>query len=224
MTDLVPVKEVDQALATVLGVPPKQMMTYAIEIADTLTSVLRARGMTQKFGGSQQEHVKSEGWQLAGSLMGFTASEGPATELADGSYEAIMELRSASTGKVLAVASARCGADEPNWRGKPKFARRSMAYTRALGRVYCQNFRWLIHLAGFSGTPAEELDGLSDEVKAEIYMNTPDQQRRLVGYLEKTKIDEVLWEKIGEHLKGKENTRENLNNAIDMALADVSKI
>ena len=90
--ELVVREESSPALATVLGVSPKAMMAYAIEISDTLTDVLRQRGMTQTFG--QGEHVKSEGWQLAGSLLGFTTAEGPIVELADGSYEATVELRS----------------------------------------------------------------------------------------------------------------------------------
>lgn len=142
-----------------MGVSPKELMAYAIEIADTLSSVLRDRGMTQKFGAG--EHVKSEGWQLAGSLLGFTNTEGPSKELPDGSFEAEIHLKSIATDRVVAKASARCGTDEATWKNKPKYARRSMAYTRAIGRVYAQNFRWIIQLAGYNPTPAEEMEEVS---------------------------------------------------------------
>lgn len=209
-------------LATVMGVPPKQLMAYAIEIADTLSSVLRDRGMTQKFGG-QGEHVKTEGWQLAGSLMGFTVSEGQATELPDGSYEAVVELRSIATGKTLATASARCGVDEPTWKTKPKYARRSMAYTRAIGRAYSQNFRWLIHLAGYEGTPAEEMPE-EQARQPVIYRGTEAQRKELAQALESRKIDESLWDAVGKHMLGSPIGGASLKLAIDLAIADAGSI
>lgn len=218
----VPQQQQPVGLATVMGVPPKQLMAYALEIADTLSSVLRDRGMTQKFGG-QGEHVKTEGWQLAGSLMGFTVSEGSATELPDGSYEAVVELRSISTGKTLATASARCGVDEPTWKTKPKYARRSMAYTRAIGRAYSQNFRWLIHLAGYEGTPAEEMP--EEQARPSVtYRGTEIQQKELADALTQRKVDESLWEAVGKHMLGKPIGGGSLKVAIEKAIADAGSI
>ena len=203
--------ETQGALSTVLGVKPKEMMAYALEISDTLTDVLRSRGMTQKFG--QGEHVKSEGWQLAGSLLGFTTAEGPITELPDGSFEATVELRSMANGRVLATASARCGSDEPTWRSKPKYARRSMALTRAIGRVYAQNFRWIIKLAGYETTPAEEMpdfvqnvsqDAIQEPAPDEGY--NPENQRhkkRLAVELGKTSVPREAWSDISMVMSGK---------------------
>lgn len=39
----------------------------------------------------------------------------------------------------------------------PQFQIRSMAQTRALAKVHSNVFRWVVQLAGFRGTPAEEL-------------------------------------------------------------------
>lgn len=197
----------DTQLSTVLGVNPKAMMAYALEISDTLTDVLRQRGMTQKFG--QGEHVKSEGWQLAGSLLGFTTAEGPIVELEDGSYEAIVELKSIGSGKILATASARCGIDESTWKSKPKYARRSMAITRAIGRVYAQNFRWIIKLAGYETTPAEEMP----EVVADLIKNEPDvtpydptnseHKKVLAAALANTDVPRDSWSDISMVMDGK---------------------
>lgn len=202
-----------QALATVLGVSPKDLLAYALDIASTLSSVLRDRGMTQKFGAG--EHVKTEGWQLAGSLMGFTTDEGPTMELADGSFEATVMLRSMTTGRVVATASGRCGVDESTWRSKPKYARRSMAVTRAIGRAYAQNFRWLIKLAGYEGTPAEEMTDLNIQERAAaprrvakpkpqapeiVYFdnNVFEHQKQLVAFAEELEIyEESDWVRIG---------------------------
>jgi hypothetical protein len=194
-----------QTLSTVLGVTPKDMMKYALEISDTLTDVLRQRGMTQTFG--QGEHVKSEGWQLAGSLLGFTAAEGPITELPDGSFEATVELRSIGSGRVLATASARCGSDEPTWRSKPKYARRSMAITRAIGRVYAQNFRWIIKLAGYETTPAEEMPEIIRDIVQEV-PETYDAENvkhktRLAAELNKLGVPRAGWADIHAAMHGK---------------------
>lgn len=202
-TDLVVQSSTPSGLSTVLGVKPKELMAYALEISDTLTSVLRDRGMTQKFG--QGEHVKSEGWQLAGSLLGFTTAEGPITELSDGSFEAVVELKSIGTGKVLATASARCGSDEASWKGKPKYARRGMAVTRAIGRVYAQNFRWIIKLAGYETTPAEEMpEILASAVEPpQLYdPENPGHKARLALELGKTKVPREAWSDIHRVMAG----------------------
>lgn len=211
-TDLTLVSETAAPLSTVLGVKPKEMMAYALEISDTLTDVLRQRGMTQKFG--QGEHVKSEGWQLAGSLLGFTTAEGPIVELEDGSFEATVELRSISTGKTIAAASARCGVDEldnkgrQTWGSRPKYARRSMAITRAIGRVYAQNFRWIIKLAGYETTPAEEMpEVLADLIQhdtGECYDPTNVKHKaKLAAELAKTDVPRTAWSDINMVMEGK---------------------
>jgi hypothetical protein len=204
--NLVVQSQPDAQLSTVLGVNPQAMMAYALEISDTLTDVLRQRGMTQKFG--QGEHVKSEGWQLAGSLLGFTTAEGPIVELEDGSFEATVELRSISTGRILATASARCGNDEATWKSKPKYARRSMAITRAIGRVYAQNFRWIIKLAGYETTPAEEMPEILANVEATAD-ETPYNPRIhahkevIAAALAKTDVPRTAWSDISMVMEGK---------------------
>lgn len=203
-TDLTVVSEAPASLSTVLGVKPREMMAYALEISDTLTDVLRSRGMTQKFG--QGEHVKSEGWQLAGSLLGFTTAEGPIVELADGSFEATVELRAIGSGRVLATASARCGSDESTWKGKPKYARRSMAITRAIGRVYAQNFRWIIKLAGYETTPAEEMPEIIADAATPIEIYNPEDKwlkARLAKKLGTTTIPREAWSDISMVMAGK---------------------
>lgn len=152
--DLVPTPP-PTALATVLGVTPESLMEQAVQISNVLSRVVREKGLSQRFG--QGEHVRVEGWQLAGSLIGFVTKEKSVVELPDGSFETVIALIQAGTGKELAEASGYCGTDEPNWKNKPKYARRSMAITRGISRAYANNFRWLMKLAGFETTPAEEM-------------------------------------------------------------------
>lgn len=50
--------------------------------------------------------------------------------------------------------------DEQNWRGKPTYALRSMAQTRTAGKALRSLFAHIAVLAGYSPTPAEEMDGV----------------------------------------------------------------
>lgn len=143
-------------IVSVMGITPRQMLDGAVQIANDLTQILRAKKLTQKFGAG--EHVLVEGWQLSGSMLGFTVREGSLPiEHQDGSFTAVAELFHPASGRVVATASGYCGKDEKAWALKPKYARRSMAITRANGRVYRNNFAWLIKLAGFETSLAEEM-------------------------------------------------------------------
>jgi hypothetical protein len=49
---------------------------------------------------------------------------------------------------------------KPNWRNKPLFTLKSMAQTRAGGKALRQMLSWVVVLAGFKATPAEEMSHL----------------------------------------------------------------
>ena len=58
----------------------------------------------------------------------------------------------------------RCGSDDeldrygkPVWSTRPRYARRSMAQTRATGKACRLAFSWIMALAGYEPTPAEEM-------------------------------------------------------------------
>ena len=59
---------------------------------------------------------------------------------------------------------ARTDKDEPTWKGRPDYARRSMAATRATSKVCRLAFSWVMVLAGFQPTPAEEIPHDADGV------------------------------------------------------------
>ncbi len=211
-----------EALATVLGVTPAQLMTQAVEIANTLTRVLREKGMTRRFGAG--EHVQVEGWQLAGSLLGFVAREkGKPVELPDGSFEAEAELYNPSSGKVFTHASGYCGTDEPSWKSKPKYARRGMAVTRSINRVYANNFRWLIKLAGFETTPAEEMTdvGIKEAARPAPAAEVPtfdvhdaQQRAKMISALSDLDVPKDDWEAVATLMIGRPFTPKALKETI----------
>jgi hypothetical protein len=63
------------------------------------------------------------------------------------------------------------------WGSRPKYARRSMAVTRATGKAFRISFSWIMSLAGYATTPAEEMDGIVDGEYSEDRA-TPQKQRK----------------------------------------------
>lgn len=134
---------------------PREMVKQATEMANVLAEVIKQRNLSKKISG--KEHVFVEGWTTLGAMLGILPRESESVRLEDGSYEATIELIRASDGSVIGRASAICGKDEPTWKGRPEYARKSMAMTRATGKAYRLAFSWIMVLAGYSPTPAEEM-------------------------------------------------------------------
>jgi len=85
--------------------------------------------------------------------------------------EATVELIRASDGAIIGRGSAICGMDESTWASRPRYARRSMAITRATGKAFRLGYSWIITLAGYAPTPAEEM---TDDVVEGEYTEAPE--------------------------------------------------
>jgi hypothetical protein len=66
-------------------------------------------------------------------------------------------------GIVVGAGSSRCTRLEESWRAKPDYALEGMAQTRAIGRGMATPGRWIVTLAGYNGTPAEEMPSQAEE-------------------------------------------------------------
>ncbi len=71
-------------------------------------------------------------------------------------WEARVEVRTPD-GTVVGSAEAMCSRGESTWSERDDNALRSMAETRAESRAYRRAIGWIIHMAGYSPTPAEEM-------------------------------------------------------------------
>jgi len=60
-------------------------------------------------------------------------------------------------GREITTAEAECANFERNWIGKDSYAIRSMAQTRVVGKLYRLVLSYLMRLAGYEPTPAEEV-------------------------------------------------------------------
>jgi hypothetical protein len=142
---------------------PEQVVETATRVATALRKVVMDRKLYSSIQG--KEYVRVEGWTTLGAMLGVLPREVDTKRLEDGSYEAKVDLVRSSDGMVIGGASALCGMDESKWASKPDYARRSMAVTRATGKAYRLGFSWIMELAGYASTPAEEMDFIDAEAK-----------------------------------------------------------
>lgn len=101
-----------------------------------------------------------ESLQYLGALLGCTALISKTEEFEDigqvQGFVAVAHIRNAG-GQIVASAEAVCMRNEPDWSEKPAFQLRSMASTRAIAKAFRNLFAWVVVLAGYAPTPAEEM-------------------------------------------------------------------
>lgn len=204
MSDLVPVStQENKAALSVFDMTPKGKVAHFTEMADILKDIIRKQKMFSTIQG--KDYVKVEGWITLGTLIGILPREKSVIETEDGSYIAEVELVNFASGTIVGGASALCSIEEARWGKADKYARRSMAVTRATGKAYRISFAWVMSMAGYEGTPAEEMPTYNIEAKPaeEVYTGTADQEEALAGYLEGRGINPAYFEEIGERMRGK---------------------
>jgi hypothetical protein len=138
---------------------PAERIALGTEIADALKGVLDAKGLIVRIPGKNgvvSEHVKAEGWQTCASLCGIAARIASTTKTSNG-YEARAEAVRIENGVVIGAGEACCTKDEKRWQYADEYAVKSMAQTRAVSKALRGVLAWVIVLAGYNPTPAEEV-------------------------------------------------------------------
>jgi hypothetical protein len=163
-TDLVPQ---EQMSVTLFGTDnPAEVVSRAAVVATALADLVRKQNLIVRIG--QSDHVRVEGWTLLGSMLGVfpvvtwtrpvkAVSDGMDAELQIG-WEARVEARTRG-GEVVGAAEAECLRTERTWKGRDDYALRSMAQTRAVSKALRLPLGFVMQLAGFNPTPAEEMVG-----------------------------------------------------------------
>jgi hypothetical protein len=130
----------------------QERMQQMVETAQVLAEPIRQRHVVEISG---RGHVRVEGWTMLGALLGVYPYTVWTRRIEDG-WEARVEARTRD-GSVVGAAEAECLASEANWRDRDDYALRSMAQTRATSKALRQPLGFVITLAGFDATPAEEI-------------------------------------------------------------------
>lgn len=120
--------------------------------------------------------LQFEDWLTVARFYGITVAARATNYVERGrvqGYECHAEAILVSTGQVIGAGQAECLDDEPNWNTRPVyrdgrrvgeekvplFQLRSMAQTRAQAKALRSILSWVVVLAGYAPTPAEEMEG-----------------------------------------------------------------
>lgn len=142
---------------------PAEKTAWGNTAAKELMKVVKEVGLSRKFGGDRP-HLYAEAWQILGRFSGYHGIvDEPVEIVEDGKiigFKAQAHVYD-STGTEVSRATSYCMRDEGNWKNKPMFQLASMAQTRALSKAYRLDLGWVAVMAGYSPTPAEEMDGVT---------------------------------------------------------------
>lgn len=158
----------------------------ATEVANALTHVINDKHLYKEIRskkGDTKKHVLVEGWTLLGSMLGVFphtvwTRKLPLEDFPSGAWEARVEAVTRS-GDVVSAAESMCSRDEDKWKTRDDYALRSMAATRATAKALRLALGFVVSLAGFEATPAEELPDDSPGRRAPEQPITPEQAERI---------------------------------------------
>ena len=187
LTDIEMADRLDYALApsNLSAEVFEQMMDDATKKAKILTKVIQSQSDKYIVRAAGQEFLRYEAWSTLAQGYGWTAGVETITDVLDTDghtvigIEAYAVLRD-SAGIQIGGAPARCMFDEPNWSGKPLAQVASMAGTRAASKALRIGLSWVVVLAGYNPTPAEEFerDANGEIVVAGRQSSTPTPRKR----------------------------------------------
>ena len=143
---------------------PADVIPMATSVATPLAKLINEKNLFKNISGKKFVYV--EGWTTMGAMLGVVPRHVP--ELSkrkdDGEYEETVELIRIIDGLVIGRAAAVCGGESDKvWKSRPEYARKSMAITRATGKAFRLSFSWIMTLAGYMPTPAEEMEDAEEQ-------------------------------------------------------------
>jgi hypothetical protein len=165
---------------------PEIVLQEAAKAAQALREVIERKPSKVVING--KTFLQFEDWQTLGRFYGVTAAARATNYIEQGrvrGYECHAEAIRAD-GQVISAAQAMCMDDESKWSDKPLFQLRSMAQTRAQAKALRNVLAWVVVMAGYAPTPAEEMDGARGSARAAIPQSG--------GRLPRERMEEMLGE------------------------------
>jgi hypothetical protein len=194
-TEMVPVPEVAREEGvTLFGTSnPVEVIERASAIAGSLAQIIADRKLYADIKG--RRHVLVEGWTMLGSMLGvFPVLEEIKHVEIDGvgGWEATVNAQTRH-GEIIGRASALCMRNEGQWRMRDEYALQSMAQTRATGKALRLPLGFVMQIAGYDATPAEEMRAAAKQEVA-IEKVSPETLTMLLDTLVIAReIDPDLW-------------------------------
>jgi len=151
-------------------IPMSVKVGVATNVANCLSDLIKSQGLVKKGLNNKDpeaEYVLVEGWEVLGTMLGIV----PITQVVEPitndkgkvrGYKAraslyrnpIMEHGEIIGGTLIATTEASATVEGFQ---KDTASMMSMAQTRALGKAYRMALSWIMKMAGYEGTPAEEM-------------------------------------------------------------------
>lgn len=186
--EIVPVEQEQYAAAIFDTSDPRNVIDRAASVAKELMPLVEKAKLFSMIQG--KKYVKAEGWTTMLAMLGvfpqveYCRKLNRTDELA---YEARVLLTTVK-GAVIGAGEAICSSLERNWSNRDEFAIKSMAQTRATGKAARIGFSWIMSLAGYEPTPAEEMVSTAEEAHAEPPRSDPSHQSStIVTYISDVK-------------------------------------
>lgn len=147
---------------------PKQIVGAGRRALAELTKLIHGRPDKVMIHGKQ--YLEFIDWELLGAFFGVTASvvsteeilmEEPSTAVNGVTFKRLVGFKAKAValkgdGHIISTAEAECMLAEDNWKDKPRFQLRSMAQTRACGKVLRNCLGWVVRLPESGFTDAGE--------------------------------------------------------------------
>lgn len=140
---------------------PEIVLDEAKKAAKALADVVSKKKKPVMMNGEQ--YLEFEDWQTVGRFYGISAKVVSTDYIEYGEAKGFQAKAVAirTDGMEISGAEAMCLNDENNWKGKPLFQLRSMAQTRSCAKALRNVLAWVVVLAGYKATPAEEIQDMA---------------------------------------------------------------
>jgi hypothetical protein len=212
-------EESKEIVKSEIEISPQKTIERGKEMAQALKSVVDNKSKPVIING--EKYLEFEDWQTLGRFFSYsvrTSDAQPVEVNGVKGAKAKAEVIDNKTGLIIGSAEAYCLYDEKNWENKPFFQLASMSQTRAGAKALRNVLAWVVVLAGYKATPAEEMIGTKVEPKTEpkakqepekpqikepLAMSTEAQQKAIHSIITKKNFDEKhIKEILGiEHFK-----------------------
>jgi len=153
---------------------PSEVIERAREQAKELSKIIEQSGLVVNISGKR--YLRFEAWQTLGMFNGITPYVEWTRDIQEADKTIGYECRALAlrNGETISSAESQCTNSEANWRGKDLWQIRSMAQTRGCGKALRNVLSWIVVLAGYEPTPAEEMEQ-TEETKQEktVYTHCP---------------------------------------------------
>jgi hypothetical protein len=147
-----------------LAQDPDRVLEQASQAARALVRAVSQNEAQYVVRLGTSRHLRFEAWQTLAAFFGLVVCCEWTREVRDAEgrpigWEARAVVRRGE--RIISAAEAQCTTDEASWRAKPAFQLRSMAQTRAAVKALRQALAWVVVLAGYQPTPAEEVEDIA---------------------------------------------------------------